>query len=108
MVSVNVFWTPGYQWSFFHVSVSAFTFEAGDFRPLREMGFHLWPKQWKVFIWMRQKVFAPSKVMETLRFADATNQTRQLAKYAQIAGRMIVRMSFVSFTFLFLYSARIE
>jgi hypothetical protein len=65
------------------------------------MGFHLWPEQWAVFLWMCHKAFASSKVMDTLRFADVMNHKRQLAKDAQIAGRMIVSMSFMSFTLCF-------
>jgi hypothetical protein len=71
------------------------------FPPLREMGFHLWLKQLEVFLCMCHNAFASSKVTDTLRFADVTNQTRQLANDAQIVGRITVSMLFNSFTFCF-------
>jgi hypothetical protein len=50
---------------------------------------------------MCHSAFASSKVMDTLRFADVTNHKRQHAKDAQIAGKIIVSMSFMFFTFCF-------
>lgn len=67
------------------------------FPPLREIGFHLWLEQLVVFLWMCHNAFASSKVMDTLRFADVAIHIRQPAKDAQIAGRMIVSVSFMSF-----------
>jgi hypothetical protein len=78
------------------------------FPPLREMGFHLRQGQLVVFLWMCHNAFASSKVMDTLRFADVTNHTRQLAKDVQIAGRMMISMAFMFFPFLFLCSTPIQ
>jgi hypothetical protein len=46
------------------------------FLSLRDTGFHLWPEQLVVFLWICHRAFASSNVMATLRFAEVRYHTR--------------------------------